>query len=112
MKSEVGVAAQISHVKNIEEIRSGCRKKMAEQIFHRVLSQEEYCSYRGLEALYHEDLTYDNETAEAVQQVGVSEKRNVVESFSSFVSKAQLCGRYRYLVELIYLCLDWYIKRE
>ena len=85
---------------------------MAEQIFHRVLSQEEYCSYRGLEALYHEDLTYDNETAEAVQQVGVSEKRNVVESFSSIVSKAQLCGRYRYLVELIYLCLDRYIKRE
>ena len=106
------MAAQISHVKNIEEIGSGCPKKMAEQIFHRVLSQEEYCSYRGLEALYNEHLTYDTETAEVVQQVGVSEKRNVVESFSSFVSKAQLCGRYRYLVELIYLCLDRYIKRE
>ena len=36
----------------------------------------------------------------------------MVESFSSIVSKAQLCGRYRYLVELIYLCLDRYIKRE
>ena len=77
------------------------------QIFHKVLGRD-----RGLEALYHEHLAYDTETQEVVQQVGVSEKRNVVESFSSFVSKVHLCGRFRYLVELIYLCLDRYIKRE
>ena len=65
-----------------------------------------------LETLYQEHLTYDTETQDVIQQVGVSEKRNVVESFSSFASKVHLCGRFRYLVEIIYLCLGRYVRRE
>ena len=78
-----------------------------DQIFHKDLGRD-----RSLEALYHEHLTYDTETQDVVQHVGISEKRNVVELFSSFASKVHLCGRFRYLVEIIYLCLGRYVRRE
>ena len=47
-----------------------------------------------------------------LQQVHISEKRNVVEMFSSFGSKINLCGRLNLLIEDIYLCLDSYLSRE
>ena len=56
--------------------------------------------------------TYAVEEYDVTQQVLISEKRNVVELFSSFTSKVHLCGRFKYLVEVIYLCLGKYIRRE
>ena len=67
---------------------------------------------RNLEKLYQEHQTFDTETYDVTQQVGISKKRNVVESFSSFSSKVHLCGRFKYLVEVIYLCLGRYVRRE
>ena len=67
---------------------------------------------RNLEKLYSDHQTYKTELYDVTQQVFISEKRNVAELFSSFSSKVHLCGRFKYLVEVIYLCLGKYIRCE
>ena len=66
----------------------------------------------NFEKLSEDHQTYEIEVYDVTQQVFISEKRNVVELFSSFTSKVHLCGRFKYLVEVIYLCLGKYIRRE
>ena len=65
----------------------------------------------------HEKLSEDYQSKEiemydVLNQVHISEKRNVVEMFSSFGSKINLCGRLNLLIEDIYLCLDSYLSKE
>ena len=67
---------------------------------------------RNFQKLSEDHQTYAVEEYDVTQQVLISEKRNVVELFSSFTSKVHLCGRFKYLVEVIYLCLGKYIRRE
>ena len=67
---------------------------------------------RNYEKLSEEHRTQEIEVYDVAQQVYISEKRNVVELFSSFCSKIHLCGRLRLLVEDIYLCLGGYLSRE
>ena len=67
---------------------------------------------RYFQKLSEDHQTYAVEEYDVTQQVLISEKRNVVELFSSFTSKVHLCGRFKYLVEVIYLCLGKYIRRE
>ena len=67
---------------------------------------------RNFEKLSEDHQTYAVEEYDVTQQVLISEKRNVVELFSSFTSKVHLCGRFKYLVEVIYLCLGKFIRCE
>ena len=65
----------------------------------------------------HEKLSEDYQSKEievydVLHQVNISEKRNVVEMFSSLGSKIDLCGRLNLLIEDIYLCLISYLSRE
>ena len=67
---------------------------------------------RNFEKLSEDHRIQEIEVYDVLQQVYISEKRNVVELFSSFCSKIHLCGRLKLLVEDIYLCLCKYLSRE
>ena len=67
---------------------------------------------RNFEKLSEDHRIQEIEVYDVLQQVHISEKRNVVEMFSSFGSKIHLCGRLKLLVEDIYLCLSKYLSRE
>ena len=67
---------------------------------------------RNFEKLSEDHQTYEIEVYDVTQQVFISEKRNVAELISSFCSKVHLFRRLKYLVEIIYLCLSKYLRRE
>ena len=66
----------------------------------------------NFEKLSEDHRIQEIEVYDVLQQVHISEKRNVVEMFSSFGSKIHLCGRLKLLVEDIYLCLGKYLSQE
>ena len=61
---------------------------------------------RNYEKMSEDYQSKETEMYDVLHQVHISEKRNVVEMFSSFGSKINLCGRLNLLIEDIYLCLD------
>ena len=46
--------------------------------------------------------SFEGELRSIQEQIHLSSKRNSVESFSSLSSKADLCGKYKYSLKLIY----------
>ena len=54
----------------------------------------------------------EEEVTSVLEQIGVSSKRNVVESFVSLKNKVFLCGRYHYMLKLLVGGTETFIKKR
>ena len=56
--------------------------------------------------------TLEEEAASVEEQIGLSSKRNIVESFVSLKNKIFLCGRYDYILKLLVGCMGTFIRKR
>ena len=56
--------------------------------------------------------TLEEEAASVQEQINLSSKRNIVESFVSLKNKVFLCGRYDYMLKLMVGCMETFVMKR